>query len=89
MHYLVDGRFKYIWFSQTGRELLFDLDADPREMHDLTQDVGSEELLSPWRAALIDVLADRPERFTDGVSLTPGTSHTSLVPDGAGNRRWL
>src|SRR5207244_3979326 len=33
-HTLTDGRTKYIWFSQTGQELLFDLLEDPHEQHD-------------------------------------------------------
>ncbi|WP_157265839.1 hypothetical protein [Paenibacillus sp. FJAT-27812] len=27
--YLTDGRNKYIWYSQTGEEQLFDLASDP------------------------------------------------------------
>ena len=41
-HYLTDGHRKYIWYSQTGRQQLFDLDADPAELHDLAPAGGAE-----------------------------------------------
>jgi hypothetical protein len=80
MHYLVDGHTKYIWYSQTGRELLFDLDRDPQERHDLTRDPGAEERLAPWRRQLIERLRRRPEGFTDGERLIAGRPHGNLVP---------
>jgi arylsulfatase len=80
MHYLVDGRTKYIWYSQTGRELLFDLDRDPQEMHDLAADAGAEERLAPWRWRLVERLRQRPEGFTDGERLIAGRPHRNLVP---------
>lgn len=80
MHYLVDGYRKYVWYSQTGREHLFDLDADPQELHDLARTPDAEARLIPWRQQLIDVLRDRPEGFTDGDRLIPGRPHEHLVP---------
>ena len=65
-HFLVDGKHKYIWYSQTGREHLFDLDADPRELHDLALDEGAEARLAPWRERLVDVLRGRPEGCVEG-----------------------
>ena len=75
-HYLVDSRYKYIWFSQTGQELFFDLHDDPNEAHDMS----GEHDIEPWRARLIEVLRDRPEGFTDGQKLIPGRPHEHLVP---------
>ena len=75
-HFLVDERHKYIWFSQTGRELLFDLEADPLE----TNDVSAERDLEPWRGRLVQALRDRPEGFTDGRRLIPGRPHDHMVP---------
>ena len=66
-HWLVDTRYKYIWMSQTGRELFFDLHEDPLEERDLSEQAD----LQPWRKHLIDVLRDRPEGFTDGQRLIP------------------
>ena len=49
-HFLTDGRTIYAWYSQTGRELMFDLETDPHELHDLMQDPGAGEHL-PHRGA--------------------------------------
>ena len=47
-HYLTDGHRKYIWYSQTDREQLFDLDEDPAELHNLAPAGGAE--LDRWRS---------------------------------------
>ncbi len=75
-HLLTDGHHKYVWYSQTGREQLFDLDADPDEEHDLSPSAD----LEPWRARLTARLTQRPEGFTDGARLLPGRPHGALVP---------
>jgi arylsulfatase A-like enzyme len=80
MHYLVDSGTKYVWYSQTGQEHLFNLRADPHELHDLAQGPDGETLLGPWRHRLIARLRDRPEGFTDGDRLIPGRRHEELVP---------
>ena len=77
-HWLVSRSHKYIWYSQTGRELLFDLVDDPNELRDLS----GEEDLEPWRRRMIAALADRPEGFTDGRRLIPGQPHRAFVRDG-------
>jgi arylsulfatase A-like enzyme len=79
-HFLVDGRFKHVWYTQTGQEHLFDLEKDPGEMHDLVLEEGSEEQLRPWRARLMEFLKDRPEGFTDGERLIVGRHHGPLIP---------
>jgi arylsulfatase len=82
VHFLVGDRTKYVWFSQTGREHLFDLEADPDERHDLLGATGGEALAAPWRRKLIDVLRRRPEGFTDGDRLIAGRPHRNLVAGG-------
>lgn len=79
-HYVTDGRHKYIWFTQTGREHLFDLDDDPYETRDLALGEGADDLLSPWRKRLIRFLKGRPEGFTDGDRLIAGREHRSVMP---------
>jgi len=59
MHYLTDGREKYVYLPATGEEQLFDLVADRQELHDLSGDAATAERLAAWRQRLIDVLADR------------------------------
>ena len=79
-HFLVDGTTKYIWFSQTGDELLFDLAADPEERHNLLLDADASDRVAPWRARLAETLRDRPEGFVDNGRLIPGRPHEYLVP---------
>lgn len=79
-HFLVGEREKYIWWSQTGREQLFDLVRDPQELHDLSLDVDAEQRLAPWRSRLIERLRDRPEGFVVGDRLVAGQPHVQMVP---------
>jgi arylsulfatase A-like enzyme len=72
VQWLTDGHEKYVWFSGTGHEQLFDLDEDPQELHDLARDPSTAERVAPWRRALIEALAGREEGFTDGERLIPG-----------------
>lgn len=69
MHYLTDGREKYIWFPKTGEELFFDLSHDRQELHNLAKDPQHAERVSLWRQRLIELLAKRPDGFSDGKQL--------------------
>ncbi len=80
-HYITDGNYKYIWYSQTGREHLFNLHEDPHETIDLSLEDDAETRLTPWRNRLIEFLRDRPEGFTDGDRLIAGQRHNALLPD--------
>ncbi|MBI2195265.1 MAG: arylsulfatase [Planctomycetes bacterium] len=82
MHFVTDGHYKFIWYSQTGRQQLFDLDRDPNELRDLARGNETEARLAPWRSRLIQALEGRPEGFTDGRNLIPGRPHRNLVPVG-------
>lgn len=68
--WLTDGREKYIWYPQTGRELLFDLDNDPTELHDLS--VVKHDRVQFWRSRLIKELMDRQEGFVQDNALVVG-----------------
>ena len=76
-HYLTDGQEKYCWFTQSGREQLFDLSKDPRELRDL---VGDMKRVTRWRQRLIKELKGRPEGFTDGQRLIAGQTYRAVVP---------
>jgi arylsulfatase len=80
MHYLTDGQTKYCWFTQSGQELLFDLETDPGETHNLLAGVDGAELGGVWRRRLIEQLRNRPEGFTDGERLIAGRPHPKLIP---------
>jgi len=79
MHYLTDGHCKYIWYSQTGREHLFDLDDDPEEVHDIGSERDAADRLVPWRQRLAEILERRPEGFSDGERLVEGRPHDAMV----------
>jgi arylsulfatase A-like enzyme len=72
LQWVTDGREKYVWFSGTGHEQLFDLDRDPQELHDLARSSNHAERLAHWRRVLMEELRDRREGFTDGERLIPG-----------------
>ena len=73
MQFLTDGREKYVWFTLSGREQLFDLERDPEETRNLAQDPGSAARLGRWRARMVATLAERPEDgLCDGARLIPG-----------------
>ena len=76
--WLTDGHEKYCWLSQTGRELLFDLDRDPQELHDLS--AAQPARATHWRNPLIRELANRPEGYSDGTNLVAGRQARSALP---------
>ena len=82
MHYLTDGKEKYIWYSQTGQEQLFDLLDDPCECVDLARQAQNAQRVAPWRKRLVAQLKDRPEGFSDGKKLIAGRPHEYLIPAG-------
>lgn len=67
MHYLTDGRYKYIWLPRLQQEQLFDLQNDPHEEHDLSEKNESELIF--WRKRLISELMQRNAGWTDGHQL--------------------
>jgi len=57
---LTDKRYKYIYFTLTGEQQLFDLINDPHELIDLTKQTDqSEELIDIWRQKMIEHLEIR------------------------------
>lgn len=71
-HWITDGRAKFIWFSQTGREQFFDLVADPQELRDLIQEPSAKPNIQQFRRWLIEELTGREEGYTDGQQLITG-----------------
>jgi len=60
---VTDGRFKYVYYAPTGQQQLFDLEADPHELHDLSLDPESSALVAEWRARMVDTLSERGEPY--------------------------
>lgn len=77
VHYLTDGREKYIWCSGTGVEQLFDLTVDPQELRDLAR-IGDDRV-TRWRGRLVDALRDRPEGFVKEDALVTGRPVSALL----------
>jgi len=79
MQYLTDGKSKYIWYPGLGQEQYFNLENDPNEMNDLTNNPDYVDELDKYRSILINQLKDRPEGFVDSnklVNLSNPTSST-------------
>ncbi|NMB11977.1 MAG: arylsulfatase [Firmicutes bacterium] len=73
-HWLVSRSEKYIWYSQTDREQLFDLALDPKELRNLADDPVWADHLRYWRSRLVEELKDREEGYSDGKELVVGAT---------------
>jgi len=84
---LTDGRMKYIHYASDGRDLLFDLQKDPCELHDLAADPQHAEALRTWRQRLTQHLAERGGPFVrDGqlVERRPNMLYSPNFPKDTG-----
>ncbi|MEI7767214.1 MAG: arylsulfatase [Phycisphaerae bacterium] len=73
VHYIVELRYKYVWFSGSGQEQLFDLTNDPHEVFDLAaQNNGVPPVMQHLRELLIEELQLRPEGFVANNKLQKG-----------------
>ena len=79
MHYLTDGREKYIWLPASDTELFFDLTVDRQERRNLAKDPAYRERVDMWRNRLIELLAKRGDGFSDGERLIPRADWWSPV----------
>lgn len=71
VHYLTDGREKYIWFSADGYEQLFDLRVDPHEQRNLAASQTHHQRVAEWRGRMVETLCEREERLVVDGRLTP------------------
>ncbi|WP_240795478.1 arylsulfatase [Aquibacillus halophilus] len=76
-HYLTDGKEKYIWYSQTGEEQLFNLQNDSKELENLSS--KEKNRLTYWRHILIKELTGREEGYTDGEQLFIGKEPKNIL----------
>lgn len=60
--YIVTKKWKYIWYSQTGVEQLFNLEKDPNECINVIYD-NNEKVINKLRKVLISELKGREEGF--------------------------
>lgn len=71
-HYITDGKEKYIWHSDTGKEQFFDLTDDPQECCDLINKTSHSERIELYRNRLIKELTNREEGYVAEGKLIPG-----------------
>jgi len=83
MHYLTDGKEKYVWFPVTGEEQLFDIANDRDELHDLAKNSGNAKRVALWRDRLIELLGRRGDGFSDGKQLIRRTERWPADVEGA------
>ena len=67
---LVDDRYKYVYYTVTGQQQLFDLKNDPHEMRDLASDAASAPLVKEWRQRMVQHLQGRGATWVRDGDLT-------------------
>ena len=77
MHFILTKEDKYIWYSQTGRELYFNLRDDPHETKNVQEE--NQKRVAELRALLIDALKNREEGYTDGHTLLVGKTPVTVL----------
>lgn len=63
MQYVTDGRWKYIWYPEAGRDQLFALDSDPDETVDLAAKLKHADVVRAMHEMLKEALGDRYARL--------------------------
>lgn len=69
---IVTAGWKYLWNPITGAEQVFDRQADPDELHDLSDQNEVRAHRDELRGILARELAGRPEGWSDGTTLRTG-----------------
>lgn len=69
---LTDGKWKYIWYEQDGKELLFNLNKDPDEETNLME--IEKDIMNELRQEMIHVLSEREN--------DPAINHGKLTASG-------
>ena len=72
LHWVTDGRRKYLWASGRGIEQFFDLEQDPQELHNLVDDAERADEVERWRQVLIGYLEGREEGYVADGRLVTG-----------------
>jgi arylsulfatase A-like enzyme len=79
MHYLTDGKEKYIYFPKSGDEQFFHIARDRNELYDLAKDPNYRDRVEIWRNRLIKLLSKRDDGFSDGEKLLRKDSWSAVV----------
>lgn len=60
---LTNQRYKYVYYTITGAQQLFDLQNDPHELRDLATESDSAALVKEWRQRMVQQLAIRGDAW--------------------------
>lgn len=77
--FIVTPQDKYIWYSQTGKELYFDLQLDKHELHNRIQDDDKQNRISKLRSLLIHELKGREEGYCRKDELIVGQTPINVL----------
>jgi arylsulfatase A-like enzyme len=66
---LTDGKYKYIWFTLTGQQQLFDLEFDPCELINIGDSENYKELVNIWRKRMVQHLSERGDDWVKNSEL--------------------
>ncbi len=84
-HFFHDGRYKYLYFADDGKELVFDKSCDPLDEHDLSE---NSALLARLRKRFIAHLQnEQHEHLTDGQLLNLHKTNSDIDPSNVLN--WM
>ena len=70
-HGLIQGKYKYTWAKAGGEELLFNLEEDPREQHNLASSDRAADILETMRDNLIQRMIAHNSPFVVEGKLKP------------------
>jgi arylsulfatase A-like enzyme len=60
---LMDARYKYVYYTITGEQQLFDLRKDPQELRDLAAEPAAAKRVREWRQKMVAHLAPRGDAW--------------------------
>lgn len=78
-HFIVNGKEKFIWYSQTGEEQFFNLKEDPYETKNLIDQQAYAHKINTLRQLLIKELEEREEGYSDGTQLIVGKQPQAVL----------
>ncbi|KRG10568.1 arylsulfatase [Lederbergia galactosidilytica] len=84
-HFIVNGKEKFIWYSQTGEEQFFNLEEDPYETKNLINQQAYAQRINAFRQLLIKELEEREEGYTDGMRLIVGQQPQVVLQNSKNN----
>ena len=79
MQYLTDGNWKYIWYTRTGQEQLFDLQNDRYETENLAAQEAHAATLQEWRQKLVAALEPRQAGLVENGELVCQKDKSPLI----------